>query len=356
MGAARQETLTAMRPYAPSWVDRLTDWIERLPFPNWVFYLAWGGILVAIGVGFKWADGSYQIGTIHPYHIIFISLSIVAFATMHFLDNSARAALEEYRPALTVSEAEYQQLKYKLTTMPALPTLLWTLACLIPLAGSLLSAIDYFYTPLRSIGLFQSPVSGTLEMVMVFMWWLVAGPFFYHTYRQLRIISEIHARHTQINLFRLRPLYSLSKLTAQTAAIISLILYVAILAAPRLYSDPLVITSIVALAIVTAAIAIVPLWGIHRQLAQEKTRVQNEASQRLEATLDEFDRRLDAGQNEGMLELKAAIEGHVLRQNFLDKIPTWPWSADTIRLLATAVLLPLVLYLTQRLVQWLLDL
>jgi hypothetical protein len=193
-------------------------------------------------------------------------------------------------------------------------------------------------------------------MFTVFMWWLVAGPFFYHTYRQLRIVSEIHARHTQINLFRLRPLYSLSKLTAQTAAIISLIIYVAILAAPRLYSDPVVITSIVALGAVTAAIAIAPLWGIHRRLAGEKARVQNEASQRLEATLTEFDRRLDMGQTEGMSEMKAAIEGHILRQNFLDKIPTWPWSADTARLLATAVLLPLILYLTQRLVQWLLDL
>ncbi|MGH7425775.1 MAG: hypothetical protein ACREJP_06375, partial [Candidatus Methylomirabilales bacterium] len=29
-------------PYPPSWVDRLTDWVERLPIPWWLFYLALG--------------------------------------------------------------------------------------------------------------------------------------------------------------------------------------------------------------------------------------------------------------------------------------------------------------------------
>jgi hypothetical protein len=27
----------AVLPYAPSWVDRMTDWVDRLPGPSWVF-------------------------------------------------------------------------------------------------------------------------------------------------------------------------------------------------------------------------------------------------------------------------------------------------------------------------------
>jgi hypothetical protein len=27
------------QPYAPSWIDRLTAWVERLPGPSWSYYL-----------------------------------------------------------------------------------------------------------------------------------------------------------------------------------------------------------------------------------------------------------------------------------------------------------------------------
>ena len=30
----------ASLPYPPSWVDRLMAWIDRLPGPPWLFYLA----------------------------------------------------------------------------------------------------------------------------------------------------------------------------------------------------------------------------------------------------------------------------------------------------------------------------
>lgn len=35
--------------YAPSWVDRLLDWIDRLPIPAWAFYLA-VYLLAALGL------------------------------------------------------------------------------------------------------------------------------------------------------------------------------------------------------------------------------------------------------------------------------------------------------------------
>jgi hypothetical protein len=35
----RAESNSPARPYPPSWVDRFIDWVARLPFPSWLFYL-----------------------------------------------------------------------------------------------------------------------------------------------------------------------------------------------------------------------------------------------------------------------------------------------------------------------------
>jgi hypothetical protein len=49
-------------------------------------------------------------------------------ALSHFLDDKAAAALTNLRPALTTSEEQYRCLRYQLTTMPARPALLASLA------------------------------------------------------------------------------------------------------------------------------------------------------------------------------------------------------------------------------------
>jgi hypothetical protein len=39
---ANSKSETKPRPYAPSWIDRLTAWVERLPGPSWLYYLGLG--------------------------------------------------------------------------------------------------------------------------------------------------------------------------------------------------------------------------------------------------------------------------------------------------------------------------
>ena len=49
-------------PYAPSWLNRFTDWVERLPVPAWVFYL--GAWVVGWEVGGVSSEGKWgwQVG------------------------------------------------------------------------------------------------------------------------------------------------------------------------------------------------------------------------------------------------------------------------------------------------------
>ena len=64
------ENKTAEPPYAeafpPSWVDRLTDWVQRLPGPAWLYYLGVALVLALIRAIGGWSDSSYPVGTFFP--------------------------------------------------------------------------------------------------------------------------------------------------------------------------------------------------------------------------------------------------------------------------------------------------
>jgi hypothetical protein len=48
-----------------------------------------------------------------------------------------------------------------------------------------------------------------------------------------------------------------------------------------------------------------------------------------------------------MDDLYNAIAGLEIQQNAVNKIPTWPWEPETVRLLITALALPLGLWIAQ---------
>src|SRR5947209_614722 len=96
---------TVPAPYAPSWVDRVTDWVRALPVPAWVVYLAPALILFFVTTVIKWEDGSYaaayaagnkeglfKFGSvfIYPFHAIPELVTFYALALMHYLDDVAR--------------------------------------------------------------------------------------------------------------------------------------------------------------------------------------------------------------------------------------------------------------------------
>ena len=54
-------------------------------------------------------------------------VAFYALALIHYLDSVAHRALKTFRPALHIDEAHYLALDYRLTTLPARPTLLASL-------------------------------------------------------------------------------------------------------------------------------------------------------------------------------------------------------------------------------------
>ena len=87
-------------PYPPSWVDRFTDWVERLPIPWWLFYLIVGLLLEAFQVYVLWSGGVFKAFGVQFFQLYFPVNYVLAVFLMHAFDRRARTAIERFRPAL----------------------------------------------------------------------------------------------------------------------------------------------------------------------------------------------------------------------------------------------------------------
>jgi hypothetical protein len=116
-------------------------------------------------------------------------------------------------------------------------------------------------------------------------------------------------------------------------------------------SDVIGIGMLLLIAALVVAAFVWPLLGVHRLLVEEKGRMLDEASLRLEAAIVELRQRMDSGKLEGMTDLNMAIASLELKQNALNRVSTWPWQPETVRWLVTALVLPLALWIIQFVLQ-----
>jgi hypothetical protein len=312
-----------------------------------VFYSALGVVLAFAVTVVHWSDGSYPIGTFDAFHVWFGFQTPYLLALMRYLDRVAEAALKNFRPALNVSEAEYAELSYRLTTAPARPMLLGSLTG-VTLVVLILSAMPNLL-PLLGFSTLSPGLIITYGIAILVLG--VAGPLVYHTMHQLRLVSHIHATQAIVNLFDLIPLYSFSGLTSQMAVGLIIYNYLWFATAPDLLSQPLGIGFGVFYAVMAVVTFVWPLLGIHRRLVEEKQRLLRECSQRLEATIAELHGRVDAGELHSVDELRDAMTSLEIERSALTRIPTWPWQPETLRGLITALLLPVAVLLIQFVLQ-----
>jgi hypothetical protein len=234
------------RPYPPSWFDRFTAWVDRLPGPAWLAYLALAVLGTAMLILAASAGGAYRPGPLLAFHIWVGGQFAYMLALMHYLDRSAGGALDAFRPVLEGADrSTIDDLRYRLTTLPPRATLLATLA-----GAAFGLSLPYFFlgtaiaephTLSAAFSPFGFPASSLsfVRFLQAFfvMTEAVSGILIFHTVHQLGMISRIYASHTRLNLYRLQPLYAFSVPTGLTSA--GLVLYTyAWFSAPRLSSSP----------------------------------------------------------------------------------------------------------------------
>ncbi len=339
------------RPYSPSWLDRLTDLVGRLPGPYWLYYLVVGILFAMARTVIAWADGSYPAGTFFAVHIIDGLIPAYFLFAMHLLDELAKRAMADYRPRLTGGEAEYRDLTYRLTTMPLRTSLVIGIlaiaegAVYIPL---LLSPVD-----IASSYYLTSPTATVADTILSVLAGLFMLTFGFHTLRQLWLISRIYTRHTNVSIFDTGGLYALSRVTAVTSVALLFFTYIYFALYITNGSINSVINGVVVALIVFGALLafVVPLWGAHRLLQRAKNARQSEIALRIEAAADAVHSRTDAAKFSEVGDIKSTLDALLVERGVIAKASTWPWEPDAVRGVVTAVLLPILIWLVTRVLE-----
>lgn len=340
-----------IRPYAPSWLDRLTDLVGRLRIPYPVIYLVVGVVLALGRTIIAWMDGSYPVGTFFAVHIIDGFIPAYFLFAVHLLDDLARRAMADYRPRLRGGDAEYESLTYRLTTMPFRTNLV---------VGILATAEGAVYIPLllspvdieRSHYL-TSPAATAADTTLSILAGLLMLTFGYHTLRQLWLISRIYTRHTNVSIFDIGGLYALSRVTALTAVawLFFTYIYFALYVQGGINS---VVNGVVVASIVIGALLafVVPLYGAHRLLVTAKNVRLSEIARSIEHTADAVQTKTVAGEYTDELQhIDGALDSLLKLREVVAKAKTWPWEPDALRVVLTAVLLPILIWAVTRVLE-----
>jgi hypothetical protein len=354
---------TFVPPYPPSWVDRLTAWIDRLPGPAWAIYALMAGLLCLATLAVQWSAGTYPVGTVRRSLVVGALITPYALGLITYLDRSAQAAMAAFRPAMRGDEGTFRYLTYVLTTIPSRQAILGSV--LVLLGGLALAALASLLMPLPlteapapdlpgriAVGfreLFEvgpSPISYLLTLVVLILNWWTGGALVIHTIRRLTLVARIYQRHANVDLFRQRPLYALSQLTAQTT-IGGLLLVYALASVPAYFSQPVGLVTVGLIIALGLASFAFPLIGVHRVLVQDKERRQESIADRLNLAGRELHGRIDKGNYRGMDEVNKAIDALEVEHRMVGAMPTWPWQPETFRTVMVAAFLPFTLWLIQ---------
>lgn len=332
--------------YPPSWFDRVKSRVEKLPLPYWVTYLIVGVIALLLEAVPRWQLGILPQGTITPTMIVFAAGIAFIPSLMHYFDHVAVSALRQFRPALNADDEQYRELEYKLTTLPASPTWRWTLLAAVgaPLAFILLS-------PPYASTFVGGPALIALQYMYAALSWAFGGLGIYHTVHQLRHVSLIYNHFASVDLYQSSALYAFSALTARTAMALPLINISWWVAEPRYFRDPLSLAVGITIFSLGALAFVLPLWGVHKRLSQQKGHALDQIGKHLASIAEELHRRLDARDLDAVDNLNKALSSLETEQRMIERIPTFPWQSDTLRTVITALLFPIILFALQFAIQ-----
>lgn len=338
------------RPYAPSFLDRFMDFVERLPAPYWVTYLVLFIAQSIIAHILAWVDGWLPAFTFSPISLLFPVWLWGPLALMTHLDLVALEALSSFGQLLDIEEEKVTRLKYEFTIMPTrsvvLSGVIWSIIYLILTYW----AFNSFY---KAYGI--GPLLTVFIIIEGLISYSLGSALYYHSLRQLRLVNLTVKMVNKFNLFRLDPVYAFSHLTSQIGVSWMIMLSLTLLLFPiQLTNGP--VLAILALQVVLAVAAfILPLWFVNRRLVAEKRRLNAELNQRIEAALKRFHHDLDENEMSEVDLLNKTMVGLNTERGFLTSIPTWPWRAGMLTGFLSAIIMPIIIFLLQLVVKKLLG-
>lgn len=339
---------TVELPYPPGWLDRLIDWIGRMPGSNVLYCL--GLLVLQFGylTALLWANGTLAVGSVDLKLAFVVVVAPYLLWVRFSLDRVAAAALDTFRPALTVGDADLRRLRFELTNLPARQTLIVTVVAV---------AVFFLNAVLSPNGIAQQygPTLGAAVIAIgpvgLFTVAVVAVSTF-QAVHQLRMVERIHGLVGRVDLLRAKPLYAFSRLAALTGASFLLLTYYVGAVRPDLVSTSRALEALlVAMVPIATACFVLPLRGMHRRLADEKDRALAQVASRFEVVFERLHERVDREVLADADKLKQQIDSLSAEHAVLEKVSTWPWEPQVLTGFVTTLLLPVLLWGVQRVLE-----
>lgn len=343
-GNSHHGSTRSAQPYAPSWFNRLLGLCGNLSIPAWVVYSGWlvvQGLLANVAA---WEAGLLPVGSLKPLLTFCGIWSFEVLLFSHYLDVIARDSLAGYIPMLkNMSKEAFEQIQYEFTTMPHRPVL-W------------ISVVGF------AVGIFLAYSAKPYQPLM-FAWpWLaylfygislaVFCVFSYRVIRQLRFASKLYASTEKIDLYYLKPIYSLSRLAVWTSLSVLVIINLnVLLLTPQLLESSAFISVLVLAMLLSLATFLMPLYGIKRRILAEKNRVMAATGRDIETAYDRLDKAIRSGDSKKLADIKVMLDLVHRKKDFVHSIPVWPWNPGTFTALLSAIILPIVLGILSRILQ-----
>ena len=325
-------------PYGRSVLDRMYDAIERLPGPVWLFYASF--FIVVFVLGFWFTAPNYP--QIPGW--LFTTISAYLVIATYWLRGVATRSVERVRPALDLPDAEVDRLAYRLAITP--PRAVW-----IFLAIEVVYLPFYVFSRYEPFGYRDLPlgilIPGLVPWVLgETIGWILG----YMTIRRLVLVAQVHRDLGRVDLFRQQPLHAFSALTVRSAlAMLLLFGYIPLLSlGSDAFTDPLYLGTLVIGGAAAVLVAILPLWGMHQRIADEKRTRAMATGQRIEQALQSIATAVDAGDVGAIDAKQKALDALLTERDLIDKAHTWPWAPGTVRTLGTTVLVPVLLLVAGR--------
>ena len=334
------------QPYPPSLLDRLYDWIESLPVPIWLSYVIMAVPAALLATAAQWLSGLRSFPEPEPVQVAWGVVTIALLAAPHRLRFVARTAFEQLRPALGSGVAEPERAKYELTVMRPRPILA------IIAFSFVITPLFYVIDPVASQVVGLTPAGLVPRLLSEAIVGTVLVAVLYQAVRQMRIVGRLHAAADHVDPFRPAPLYAFSRLTAEVGFVLIGFNSLGLFLNPAIFDSAAAVAIylpwFVGFTVVAVAVFLVPLLGMHRRLEAAKDRLEDAASGRMRELLGELNEAIDARATSRVDDLDRTISALRHERELLAKLPTWPWSAGTIRGFGSALLLPIAVFLVQR--------
>jgi len=344
--AEESSALSKEIPYPPSWVDRFIIWIDRLPGPVWLFYVLSVLVFALLINATFWIDGSLPIGSIYPTGAGFAFFVFYWLGLYQYLTRVGSRSLQTFRPLLEAEDHEIRRIEYELNVLPGwLGWLALPLAFAFAAASILGDPAPYEDIVPRTAVPYVGDIVTTGFLVATFYCLII------RSIRQLRMVRKLHARATHINLLKLQPAHAFSALTARTGIGIFLLLVATLPLDPTPFSSTLDLLTTAAALLLAIAAFVLPVMGIRGQIEEEKRRVLDETSDLLHVASGRLHSHIRGDSYQNIRDTKDAIEALIRERELVKRIPTWPWDPGTLRGFASALLLPIFLWLVTRLLE-----